>query len=364
MKINYLFLALTVCLSCTQKRINNTIQETEVSFFIGTYTSNTKSEGIYRCTLSNSGTFSTPQLIAKLTNPSFLAFSKDKGFLLSTSEIGDGEVHLFKVAEDSIYFINKRPSGGAYPCHVAINSTQYIVTANYMGGNVGLLRIENDSLSDLLFVQQHEGSNTSPRQEAAHAHSAWFLENEQDLISVDLGTNELWFSHLNGQKNELLVTGKLGLAPGAGPRHLAVHPNQQWFYVLNELNGTVTLVEKSGEQFSIKSSFSTLPKDFKENNQCADIHISSDGKFLYASNRGHNSIAIFKIDTTGMLTRIGLESVRGDWPRNFTFSPDENFLLVANKKSNNIISFRRDKTSGLLTFVEELKTPAPVCLLF
>jgi 6-phosphogluconolactonase len=153
---------------------------------------------------------------------------------------------------------------------------------------------------------------------------------------------------------------------GDGPRHLTFHPNNKWIYILNELSGVVTIVQKNSTgQYEKGVSISTLPDDFEDSNTSADIHISSDGKFLYASNRGHNSIVIYNVnELDGSLTLITHESTKGDAPRNFSLSPDENYLLVANQLTNNIISFKRDETTGLLQFVDEIEVPAPVCILF
>jgi 6-phosphogluconolactonase len=156
------------------------------------------------------------------------------------------------------------------------------------------------------------------------------------------------------------------MAEGAGPRHLTFHPSKNLIYVLNELNNTITSISKSDSgACQIVSSLSTLPDGFSEYSNAADIHISLDGKFLYASNRGHDSIAIFKVNSAdGSLTLIGNESTKGKNPRNFSLSPDNNYLVVANQDSDNLVSFKRNSESGLLTFVSEIEAPTPVCILF
>jgi len=223
-------------------------------------------------------------------------------------------------------------------------------------------------LSELLDVQQHEGNGTTDRQEAPHAHSAWFSPNSNEVISVDLGTNELWFSLINTKTNkfEFLAQKKLTMKAGAGPRHLTFHPNGKWIYVLNELNGTCSMIQKNKDGiYEVKNTYSTLPVNFTEFNKCADIHITKDGRYLYASNRGHNSIVIFSINSeNGTLTTLAFELTRGDGPRNFALSPDEQYLLVANQYSHNIIAFKRNSSTGLLTFMNEIAAPEPICLLF
>jgi 6-phosphogluconolactonase len=157
------------------------------------------------------------------------------------------------------------------------------------------------------------------------------------------------------------------MAPGAGPRHLTFHPtNKKWIYVLNELDNTITLVEKNNSgEYASTTSISTLPSDFNEFSKSAHIVISSDGKFVYTSNRGHNSIAIFECNPeNGSLRLLGFEPTHGDSPRHFSFSPDEDFLVVANQTTNNLVSFERDKSTGLLKFIAETEAPDPVCVLF
>lgn len=348
------------------------IQNKEYSFYVGTYTKG-NSQGIYKYTLKNDGSLKYIGLAAKSDNPSFLAKTSDNKYLIAVNEInsknGLGTVESFLIQGDSLHFINRTSSGGAHPCFVTINKNGFVLVANYTGGNVGLLKVgEKGKLSDLLDVQQHKGKGTLERQKSPHAHSAWFNPVDNHIISVDLGTNELWFSRLDTLESKLNPSNPntLNMASGAGPRHLVYHPNVKWIYVLNELNGTITLVQKSDDgNYIKKGSISTLPKGYKKPNNCADIHISKDGKFVYASNRGHNSIAIFNVNTTdGSLNLIGHESTRGDGPRNFSLSPDGKYLLVANQLTNNIVSFKRNKTTGLLEYVQEINAPTPVCILF
>ena len=342
------------------------------NFYVGTYTKG-DSKGIYKYSLKNDGTLQFQGLVAKSNNPSFLAKTSDNKYLIAVNEInsenGLGTVESFLIQKDSLQFINRTSSGGAHPCFLAINKDGFVLVANYTGGNVGLLKVgEKGKLSDLLDVQQHKGKGISERQKNPHAHSAWFDPMDNHIISVDLGTNELWLSQLDTLQNILIPSNpnKLNMAPGAGPRHLVFHPNAKWIYVLNELNSTITLVQKTDDgKYIKKGSFSTLPKDYKKPNTCADIHISQDGKYVYVSNRGHNSIAIYKVNLTdGSLNLIGHESTRGDGPRNFSFSPDDKYLLVANQLTNNIVSFKRNKATGLLEYVQEINAPTPVCILF
>jgi 6-phosphogluconolactonase len=340
------------------------------TFYVGTYT-NKESKGIYKFSISKEGMFNKIGLVAATNNPSFLAKSKDFKTLFAVDEAnenGTGFIKSYKIENDSLTLISTSKSGGAHPCFVTINNKNQVLVANYSGGNVGLLKAkETGELSELLSVQQHTGKGTTERQEAPHAHSTWFHPLKNEVISVDLGTNQLWFSTIDTNKNELLFTNQqtLKMAEGAGPRHLTFHPNNKWIYVLNELNNTVSLIKEKEENYYVDSSISTLPKEFTAYSKAADIHITTDGKFLYASNRGDNSIVIYNVNSEdGTLKTIGYQSVLGKSPRNFSFSPKEDFLLVANQDTDNIVSFKRDLETGKLTFVDEVSISQPVCILF
>lgn len=342
----------------------------ETIFYVGTYTQK-ESKGIYTYGISNQGKLSKIRLAAETVNPSFLTKSKDNKTLFSVSEIavnGTGFVSSYSISNDSLHLLSTKKSGGENPCFVAINDTNYVLAANYSGGNVGLLKADKSGkLIPLLDVQQHAGKGTTSRQTAPHAHSAWFHPTKNQVISVDLGTNELWFSTIDKTKNKLVFTNQktLKMAIGAGPRHLTFHPNNKWMYVLNELNNTVSLVKEKDSMYYVAASISTLPVNFTAYTKAADIHLSKDGKFLYVSNRGHESITIFEVNSkNGTLKTIGFEPVLGKNPRNFSLSPDNKFLIVANQDSNNIVSFKRDTETGKLTFVSEVAASMPVCVLF
>ncbi|NOQ91605.1 MAG: beta-propeller fold lactonase family protein, partial [Flavobacteriaceae bacterium] len=282
---------------------------------------------------------------------------------------GHGTVESFSINGDSLTSINKSSSGGAHPCFVTTNKFDFILAANYSSGNIGLLKLNNKGeLSDLLDVQQHTGKGVNDRQKSAHAHSVWFDSDDLNIISIDLGTNDLWFSKLDTLEQKLIPNSpeKISMLSGAGPRHLTFHPNKKWIYVVNELDCTITLLQKKENgKYEIINSVSTLPIGFNEPNTCADIHTSTDGKFIYVSNRGHNSIAIFEVNSlNGFLKLIGHEATLGNSPRNFSLSPNDEFLLVANQLTNNIVAFKRNKKTGLLKFTHQIEAPTPVCILF
>ena len=346
------------------------LKNMNISFYVGTYT-NKESKGVYKYSLSSKGELKKIGLVAKTENPSFLAKTKNNKTLLAVNEINDngtGKVTAFTIEKDSLRFINSQKSGGAHPCFITVNKKGHVLVANYTGGNIGLLQTDsNGKLSELLDIQQHVGKGTTERQKAPHAHSTWFHPTKNEIISVDLGTNQLWFSKIDTIENKLVFSKSktLNMAVGAGPRHLEFHPNNKWIYVLNELNNTVSLVKEKENSFQIDATISTLPKDFSESSSGADIHVSKDGKFLYASNRGHNSIVIYEINQkNGHLKSVDFEPTLGENPRNFSLSPDNQYLLVANQDSDNIISFKRDSETGKLNFVSKINAPTPVCVLF
>lgn len=365
-KIFIFFISSLVMLACQLKQ-----PQKSYPFYLGTYTG-VESKGIYKGVLNSDGTFEDIHLVAETENPSFLSFAHNKQVLLAVNEVdndGAGTIQSFNIKGDTLNIAGQASTGGAHPCHLNANKDGDALVANYTGGNIGLLKVSNSGeLSTLLSVNQHEGSGPTQRQLSPHAHSVWFTRNGDKAIAVDLGTDELIFYNIESQKDSgsLVQTGKLALEAGSGPRHLTFHPTKNILYVVNELNSTISVVKQLNDsEWELLTSISTLPDDFDSKSFCADIHISPDGKFLYASNRGHNSIAIFSADESGeAFTAIAYESVRGDWPRNFSLTPDGKFLIVANQRSNNLVAFKRDSESGLLNFVSEIEAPTPVCVLF
>ncbi len=228
-------------------------------FYLGTYTQK-NSNGIYKYVLKDDGYIDSLGLVAKAENPSYLAKSFDKKYVLAVSEIQDGEVKSFKIKDDSLEFVSENSSGGAHPCFISINEEGYVLTANYSSGTVGLLKLdEKGMLSDLLDVQQHHGKGITERQKSPHAHSAWFEKNGENIISVDLGTDELLFSIIDHKRQKFVSSEQrsLKLVPGSGPRHIAFHPGGNWIYSVNELNSSISLIKKLNNKYILDSLFST-----------------------------------------------------------------------------------------------------------
>ena len=346
-------------------------------FYVGTYTGN-GSEGIYRFGLDRTtGKLHSNGLAVLSENPSYLALSKDGKYLLAVRETKDeknnsmGYIELFKVdGSGNLSSVNKVSSGGAHPCHVAVNEEGAVIASNYTGGNVALLRIEpTGELSEVMSLDQHTGSGpVVGRQEKPHVHSSLFEPKGKRIFVADLGIDQVKVYTIDKTTFALkpYKYPEIKLAPGSGPRHMAIHPNGKLLFIVNELGNSVTVVqllENGG--FKIQETVSTLPADFLKPSACADIHLSPEGNFLYVSNRGMNSISIFSVqEKEAKISLIGHEDTRGEMPRNFTLTPDGDYLLVANQNTNNIVAFKRNAETGLLTFTDQVNAFKPVCLLF
>jgi len=375
-KIGLLFISLLLISNCLWAASG--VGKGPQHFFVGTYTDG-GSEGIYNFSLDPlTGKLTDNGLAAKSNNPSFLALTSDGKYLLAVHEVKDekggsmGYVESFGVKKDDLKLntLCKVTSGGAHPCYVSVNQDGYVLAANYTGGNVALFRLDAaGKLSEALDVQQHYGSGPNKaRQAEPHVHSAFFESGSNRIFVPDLGIDEVSVYQLDRKGNKLAKTPvpAIKMGPGFGPRHLAFHPTMKLVYVVNELACSVSVVDLNKDgSFTTLETVSALPAGYDKPNTCADIHISKDGRFLYASNRGLNSIAIFSADPkNGKLIQIGQEPTRGDGPRNFTLSPEEDYLLVANQNTQDIVAFRRDAITGKLQYTDQVKALKPVCLLF
>ena len=346
--------------------------------YVGTYTDG-ESKGIYHYLFdSKTGQLEFVDVTEGIKNPSFLKISPDKKYLYSVAE-GDsfngkrgGGVAAYKIGESgSLSKLNDALSVGDYPCHVTVSPDgKEVVASNYGGGSLAVYDVLDDgSVSPIRQLIQHEGSGADPdRQSSPHAHSSQFNAAGDHLVAADLGIDKLRMYRFDERTTHYVdcLQSFVKMDPGAGPRHFAFTNKEDFIYVINELNSTVSVLEKDGNGYQKIQDISTLPGGFEGSSYCADIHLSANERYVYGSNRGHNSIVIFKRDMkTGMLTFIGTEPVRGDWPRNFNIDPSGNFLLVANQKSSNITVFKIEKRSGKLTFTKiDEKVPNPVCLEF
>ncbi|WP_108425251.1 lactonase family protein [Flagellimonas amoyensis] len=337
------------------------------TLFVGTYTDG-DSEGIYTYTFdAGTGELTQKQLAAKLTNPSYLALSKDHKNLYAVQETADfdslgGGVTAFALKDGVLEIQNSMGTQGAHPCHVSLSGDGHLAVANYTGGNVAVFKLNADgSLGDAPQIIDHKVLDTT---KTAHAHMAQFTAD--GLMVTDLGLDAV--KRYKAENGEFVPTSQpsLPFVDGAGPRHFTFGEGGKMLYVINELNSTISVFEKDGEgQYQEAQLIETTDSNYQGNNACADLHLSPDGKFLYGSNRGENTIVFFSVNPeNGTLTLAGRESVHGDWPRNFSMDPTGEFLLVANQKSSNITVFKRNAEKGTLTYLNETALPNPVCLVF
>ena len=353
-------------------------QNHHFNMYVGTYTSG-KSEGIY-------GYHTAPYVGAvdrftssKSVNPSYLAIDKSKKYLYAVNEVGEyagkpgGGVSAFTISVDgSLRLLNEQATLGADPCYVTIDTKRKnLLVANYTGGSVTVLPIRSDgTLSMATDVKQHEGSGPKEQQKGPHAHCIILDRFERHALVADLGIDKVMIYRFNRAAGKLIPAKQpfAELQAGAGPRHLTFHPGGKYLYVINELDSSMTTFkynELNGTLTHI-DTVSTLPSDFSGVSYCADVHVSQSGKFLYGSNRGHNSIVVFEINQrTGKLKLVEHVSTEGAWPRNFAIDPSAKFLLVANQRSDNVVTFNIDQHTGRLTPTgHNHQIPSPVCLKF
>lgn len=335
---------------------------------IGTYTNRT-SEGIYVYEFNpTTGESKAISVAAGLKNPSFLTISPDGMNVYSVAENEpDGGVYAlqFDAKAGQLKLINEQSSAGAHPCYIDIDQKgKWLVVSNYTGGSVSAYPVNANRSIGVAQNVLHTGSSINPeRQTSPHPHSAVFAPAGNDVFVPDLGQDKIIQYRLDPATGTMKTTGSVQAVAGSGPRHLVFHPNKKFAYVINELNATITAYQY-GKTLTPIQTVKTLPDDFKEQNWCADLHLSPDGRFLYGTNRGHNSIVSYQVDaTTGQLTFLERQDVHGKWPRNFMIDPTGNYLLVANQETDNIAIFRRDQKTGRLQFTgNEIKLSMPVCL--
>jgi 6-phosphogluconolactonase len=353
-----------------------------IAVYFGTYTSQDGSRGIYRATLDlRSGTLSEPQLAAESENPSFLAIHPDGRYLYAVNEVGQlggaktGGVSAFAIdpASGDLRLVNQVPSRGAAPCYVSIaRSGKHVLVANYTGGSVASFRIGAGGRLEAQggFVQ-HQGSSVDPqRQKAPHAHAIVEDPDGRRVFAADLGIDKLLIYRLDAATGQLMPNDPpfAAVAPGGGPRHIAFHPSGRFVYTNNEMARSVTSFSHEATTGTLRhlQTISTVPDGAPADGSTAQILVTSDGRFLYVSNRGHDSIAMFAIDqSNGRLTAIGYEPTQGKTPRNFNLDPSGSYLLAANQGSDTVVVFRVDRATGRLQPTgSSIRISKPVCVVF
>jgi 6-phosphogluconolactonase len=349
--------------------------------YIGTYTDK-DSKGIYAYRYdARSSQLTSLGLAAETENPSFLAVHPNRRFLYAVNEVADykgpnsGAVSGFAVDQKTgkLTLLNELPTRGADPCYVALDKTgRYVLVANYTGGSVAAFPVLPDGrLSEASAFIQHTGSSVNrERQEGPHAHWIDLSDDNRFALAVDLGLDEVLVYRFDASRGSLTPSTPAfaKVNPGAGPRHLAFHPKGKFAYVINELQSTVTALSYDAVSGTLQElqTLSTLPKGFSGQNDTAEVAVHPSGKFLYGSNRGHDSIAVFAINSrNGTLALVENVSTGGKTPRNFEIDPTGSRLFVANQDSGNIVVFRIDPKSGRLTPTGQvLDVPTPVCVKF
>ena len=348
--------------------------------YIGTYTGGA-SEGVYLLHLdAESGELEVAGLAGEAANPNFLALHPTEPLLYSVGNMTDedgntvGALNAFAIDPETglLELLNQHPSVGAGPCHIAVDAAgRHAMAANYSGGSAIVVSIEADgALGEQTAYVEHEGSSVHDRQQAPHAHAVDLAPDGRFLFVTDLGIDQVRIYRYSDEDGSLEPgePSHAETAPGAGPRHFTFHPSGDYAYVINELDNTITAFDYDGESGALETihTVPTLPADFDGHNTTAEIRVHPSGRFVYGSNRGHDSIAVFAVDeATGELTPVGHTSTRGETPRNFNIDPSGRFLLAANQDTDNIAVFRIDGETGELEFTgTEVEIPAPVCVVF
>jgi len=372
---------LTHCFSVVANAITS---ENALLVYIGTYTG-AQSKGIYLSRFDPAtGQLTSPELAAETKNPTFLALHPSERFLYAAEEISKfggtntGAVGAFKLEPGTgkLTLLSEQPSGGTGPCHLSVDSTgKCVLVANYGSGSVAALPIEADGrLAAPNVAIEHHGSSVNPqRQDGPHAHFITPDPEDRFALECDLGLDRVLIYRLNPSDAAAPILQandppSFSVKPGSGPRHLAFHPNGRFVYVISELGWVVTAFAYDGQRGQLKElqTVSTLPPGFSGDNLAAEVQVHPSGKFLYASNRGHDSIVVFAVDEkSGRLSYVEHQSSQGKTPRHFALDPSGHWLVAENQDSGNIVVFRVDTSTGRLTSTgRNVELASPVCLVF
>ena len=355
----------------------------EYLMYVGTYTNQGASKGIYAWRFDPAAEKFTPLgLAAASADPSFLAAHPNGRFLYAVNEISHfqkmsngGSVSAFAIdhATGKLKLLNQQSSSGDGPCHLALDHEgRCVIVANYNNGSIASFPISKDGLlNQSVGFFQHKGTGTIPhRQDGPHAHCVAIAPDDRFALVADLGLDEVLLYHLNAATAAMTVNEPrfVKVAPGSGPRHLAFHPNGKLVYLINEMASTVITFAYDAKAGTLKElqTVSTLPKDYKGENDSAEVQVHPSGKFLYGSNRGADNIAVFAIDpSAGTLKLVENVSTQGKTPRNFSIDPTGKLLIAANQASNNMVVFKIDQATGRLKPTGQiLNAFSPVCITF
>jgi len=368
---------LLVCVSAT----TGSVLAEQFLVYFGTYTG-AKSQGIYVSRLDTaSGELSAPTLAAKAVNPSFVAIAPDHRFLFAVNESDKfngqtgGAVAAFNLdaTTGQLEFLDQQLSGGTSPCHITVEPAgKFVLVANYGSGSVEVLPVQtNGYLGSPTAVIQHHGSSINPQRQAGpHAHCVAVDAVTHRVFACDLGLDKVMIYRLNETTGALTAneTPWAVVKPGSGPRHIIFSPDEQHAYVINEMGGTLTAFDYDQEHGALKEiqTVSTLPEDFHGKNTDAEVALLPSGKFIYGSNRGDDSIAVFAVNkSSGRLSFVERQSSRGKVPRGFAIDPTGQYLIAANQNSDSVAVFRINARTGQLTWTgQTVEVGKPVCVVF
>ncbi|MCS7017111.1 MAG: lactonase family protein [Gemmatales bacterium] len=367
-------------LSLTGADLSAALQTQRYWLYVGTYTQG-KSKGIYLYEWSTDGKLKSVGLAAESPHPSFLAVHPSYKYLYAVGEVNSlqgkqtGAVRAFalEVATGRLTFLNEQASGGGAPCHLIVDRPgRHVLVANYTGGTVAVLPIqEGGHLGEASCVIQHQGKSVNAaRQEAPHPHSVNLDPTGRFAFVADLGLDRVVVYRYEEARGQLVPhePPHAAVAPGAGPRHFAFHPSGKFAYVINELANTVTAFTWDPNKGTLTEiqTISTLPRDFTGTSYTSEIVVHPSGEWLLGSNRGHDSISLFRVNASSGKLELVSHATKGiRWPRNFNIDPSGRFVLVASERADNIVVFELDTKQGVLIPVSiETNVPTPVCLKF
>lgn len=345
----------------------------EIPLYVGTYTENTGSEGIYRGLLnSDTGELGLFSPVAETNNPSFLAISPDEKYLYAAIEADGGNVEAFSLGiTGNLKKLNSQPAGGDATCFVSVDPTgKYVFVANYIGGNISVYPVKDDgSLGAVLATVKFKGSGPHARQDRPYAHAIY--ADKGFVYACDLGSDRVWSFVFDDKSGALTATNPDAGAvpPGSGPRHLALHPNGKFAYANNEMGLSVTAFSRDSETGAL-TAIETVPTSEKVKGPAdgvttAEIFCHPNGKWLYVSSRGDNIIAVYSIAQDGKLKLIQNAPAEVKIPRGMGIDPTGQWLVVAGQQSNDLAALKIDQEQGTLSFAgQKAGVPAPVCVVF
>jgi len=343
---------------------------------VGTYTGSSEEDGIYVFEFnSRTGDIKAVSKISGEENPSYLAVSADRKFVYAVNEVKDGKVSSFRFNDKTgeLTLLNRVSSGGVNPCYISVdNRNKYLFAANYGSGTLSAIPSNEDgSLRDDLQIIREEGSGPDlQRQKGPHVHCTVLSPDNNFLFTANLGTDKISAYRFEASKTSNPLTPAdpsfTLVERGSGPRHFTFHPNGRFAYLITELSGKIIAYDYKNGRLTEKQTIAIASPDFLGKVDAADIHVSPDGRFLYGSGRGNlNEIVIYSLNQSGEMDPVGRQPTLGHTPRNFLIDPSGNFLLVANQNSNEIIIFRRDRKTGVLTPANRsIQVSQPACLKF